>query len=169
MTDADVLAAERRRAREPRAPPAGVTWRPTPTRAENNRTAANSSDIVMVKTWDGSPIQADQSWDPTPPPLPVLPPVNLTAPTIVSLAGLEVGDQVVGQQGTWSGGPTIARQWLRDGTPIAGENGAGYMLVVADIGAMIGLTVVGTNPGGSASADADPVGPVVEAAPFLKT
>ena len=104
------------RAAEPHARPGpGITWRPTPTLFEANTTAA-SGNPVMTKVWDTSPVDP-WSFDPTQPPgLPALP-VNTAPPVITALDGTEVGDQLLTQVGMWTGGPTYARQWLRDGTP----------------------------------------------------
>jgi hypothetical protein len=164
------LAAERARiarAAEPRhLPPPGTLWRATPTRAECNTTAATGRP-VMQKLWDLSPI--DQwSFDPTQPPsaLPD-PPVNTSLPQLVA-DSLEVGAQLIGGNGAWTGGPTYARQWNRDGAAIAGAVTPGYVLVDDDLGAMINHTVTASNAGGSSSASSDPVGPIVEAAPLAR-
>jgi hypothetical protein len=122
------LAAERRRIAASRLayvrPPPGVLWRPTPTRVENDTTAANPSNIVMRKTWDLSPVDPS-SFDPTQPPLPVDPPTNTTAPTIVGEP--VVGTQLAGTTGTWVGsGITYARQWNSNGAAIAGATGITY-------------------------------------------
>jgi hypothetical protein len=163
------LAAERARlATPPRVavrPIEPTGWRPTPTPAENNRKAANPADITMLKLWDKSPIDP-WSFDPTTPPLELPPPPTNTAPPfITTLAGLEVGDQVVCSVGTWTGSPTLGRQWLRGGAPIAGEVGVAYNLADDDLGAMIGCVVTATNLGGSAAANAAEVGPVLPAPP----
>jgi hypothetical protein len=159
------LASERARiarAAEPRArPPLPNDWKPTPTPAEANRMAATGLPVT-IKAWDGSPIDLS-SFDPSVP-VPPTPPTNTALPSIVELTDLTVGAQLAGQQGTWTGSPTIARQWLRDGTAIAGATGAAYTMVADDLGSMVGLTVTATNAGGSASADAIPVGPVLPAA-----
>lgn len=42
-------------------------------------------------------------------------------------------------------------QWLRDGVPILGATSSTYTLVVADVGAIIGVTVTATNSAGSGS------------------
>ena len=70
-------------------------------------------------------------------------------PSIVPHDTLEVGHQLIGQQGTWSGSPTYVRQWFRGATPIPGATGVAYNLVDADLGAMIGMTVRAINAGGS--------------------
>ena len=90
--------------------------------------------------------------------------MNTAPPTITALDGTEVGDQLFIQVGTWTGGPAYARQWLRDGTPIAGQTNIPDLLVEADIGSMVGCRVTGANAAGATSADAAPVGPI-EAAP----
>jgi hypothetical protein len=40
-----------------------------------------------------------------------------------------------------------------------------YVAAVVDIGSMIGLTATANNAGGSGTASADPVGPIVPATP----
>jgi hypothetical protein len=88
------LDAERERLSRPRVmPDPGVTWRATPTPVEANRMAAGQ--LTMQKIWDLSPIDP-MAFDPTQPPGTIPdPPVNSSPPFITSLAGLEVGDQVV--------------------------------------------------------------------------
>jgi hypothetical protein len=169
----ELLAQERarwKRAAEPRQlPPAGTTWRPTPTAYENQVKAANPAAVTMLKIWDGLPIDP-WAFDPTPGPSPGPPPVNLTPPSIVPITGdnFEVGDQLAGQGGTWSGSPTYSRVWRRDGAAIPGQTNPGYTLIDGDVGAMIGLTVIAANPNGAATADAVPIGPVIPAAPLAK-
>jgi hypothetical protein len=140
-----------------------LVWRPTPLQAEKDSTA-RTRDIPLVKIWDLSPIDLS-SFDPFEPPgrpVPPTAPANLTPPSIVSLGGIEVGDTLAGQSGSWTGipTPTISRQWLRAGTPIAGATSPGYLLIEADLGLMIGIAVTGTNVAGSATAEAEPVGPI---------
>ena len=138
-------------------------WRPTPQQWENDRTALNPADIVRPKLWDLSPLQ--QSFDMTVPPTDRPPaPVNTSPPTIV-FTTLEVGDQLIGANGAWTGASSYARQWFRDGAAIAGAATPGYVLVDDDVGAMINHTVTATNAGGSATASSDPVGQIVEPAP----
>jgi hypothetical protein len=142
-------------------PGPGIWWRPTPTPFELSRQAIDPGDIVMNKVWDLSPIDPN-AFDPTPGPMPGPPPANTTAPSIAFIAGVAVGDALAGIQGTWTGSPTYTRQWLRDGVAIAGAVNPSYTLATVDIGAMIGLVVVGANPNGSTSASAEAVGPVTE-------
>jgi hypothetical protein len=143
-------------------------WRPTPTRAECDITAT-TLDINMIKLWDLSPID-QSSFDPFEPPgrpgpapLPDAP-TNITPPEIIALAGHEVGDTLAGVTGTWTGSPAYARQWTADREDVIGETSPGYTLLVDDLGAMIGLRVTATNAGGSNSASAEPVGPILPAA-----
>ena len=150
--------APRRRAARP--PPFPNDWKPTPTRDECNR--GINGNVIRIKAWDGSPIDP-WSFDPTPP-VPVAPPTNTGAPFISELTDFVVGSQLAVSGGTWTGSPTYTRQWNRAGAAIPGATAIAYTMVAADVGLMIGATVTGTNAGGSASADAAPVGPV-EAAP----
>lgn len=62
--------------------------------------------------------------------------------------------------GTWSGipTPTFTYQWKRDGANITGSTATTYLLVTADIGTMISVTVTATNAAGSAAATASAVG-----------
>jgi hypothetical protein len=142
-----------------------AVWRPTPTREECERLAADPSDIPMIKEWDLSPMDPfsfDDTEPPGRPPAPPLPdaPVNTAPPTIAAFDGVVVGAVLAGQVGGWSGSPTYARQWTADGLDIEGETSPGLVLTVDEIGMMIGLRVVASNLGGSTTAEADPVGPV---------
>lgn len=49
--------------------------------------------------------------------------------------------------GAWDAGVTLATEWLRNGTPIAGARGSSYTLGVADLGARISVRVTGTKAG----------------------
>ena len=70
------------------------------------------------------------------------------------------GSNLTSTTGTWTNATTYAREWLRDGSPIAGATGAVYALVGADEGALIAVNVTATGPGGEASAESLPVGPI---------
>ncbi len=159
-----LLEAERARlkaAREPRVrPPAGTTWRPSPTQGENDITSAIGSP-VMSKVHDLSPVDP-AAFDPTPgPALPAMP-VNTTPPQVQAVDGDEVGDLLVVTQGVWTGPDLVyARQWRRNGAAIWGANGPTYVLSYLDVGAMIGAAMTATNAGGSTSAVSNAVGPVV--------
>lgn len=64
--------------------------------------------------------------------------------------------------GTWTNSPTAyTYQWKRDGVAISGAINNTYLLVTADIGATITVTVTATNSGGSTAATSAGVGPVV--------
>lgn len=81
-----------------------------------------------------------------------LPPVNTVLPGIT---GTPTEDETLtSTTGTWTGDAVIAfaRQWKRDGIAIAGATGTTYMLVLADVGSVITVTVTATNEAGSASA-----------------
>jgi len=104
-------------------------------------------------------------WNPNPTPEP--PPVNTVRPVVQVITDLAVGSQLALTTGTWTGtGGTItyAREWTRNGSPIAGATGAGYTLVAADVGAMIGGNVTATDSNGEASMDSLTVGPITEPA-----
>lgn len=96
------------------------------------------------------------------------PPTNVTAPLIVYVSGNPAG--TVGaiytcQAGAWTPTtptPTYTRQWLRNGTPIAGATGTTYTIATADIGATIQCQVVATNPAGSSAPamSSNSIGPI---------
>jgi hypothetical protein len=90
----------------------------------------------------------------TPPPTPV----NSVAPAIDGTP--QDGQTLSVSNGTWSGAPTFAYAWLRDGTPIVDATAADYVLTGADVGCMMSCTVNATDAGGSAAATAAGVGPV---------
>lgn len=105
-------------------------------------------------------------WNPNPPE-PEPPPVNTVLPVVQIVTNLTVGSQLALTTGTWTGVTpfTYAREWLRNGSPIAGATGAGYVLTTADLGAHISGIVTATDANGvEASAEALSVGPI-EAAP----
>jgi hypothetical protein len=161
----DRLAAERERNRKASEPPrraqAGETWRPSPTQGEANLTA-RSNGYPVLKCYDLSPIDA-WAFDPTEPPALPAPPSNTSPPTVTPLTDLATGSQLVISGGTWTpAGLVFARQWLRNGASIWGATAVVYVPDYRDVGAMIGCRVTATNAGGSVSADAAPVGPIVE-------
>ncbi len=72
--------------------------------------------------------------------------VNSAAPTITGSA--KTLATLTGHDGTWApAGTALHRQWLADGTAIAGATGATYVPVRADIGKRISFRVTGTKPG----------------------
>jgi hypothetical protein len=94
-------------------------------------------------------------WPPVPP---TPPPVNTVRPLVTGTT--VTGSNLTSTTGTWTNATTYAREWLRDGSPIAGATGAVYALVGADEGAMIAVDITATGPGGEASAESLEVGPV---------
>ena len=101
-------------------------------------------------------------WNPNPTPEP--PPVNTVRPIVQIVTDLVVGSTLALTTGTWTGtGGTItyAREWTRNGSPIAGATAPGYVLVTADIGAQIGGNVTATDSNGEASMDSLTVGPIL--------
>jgi hypothetical protein len=91
-------------------------------------------------------------------------PVNTVIPAIFGTP--IVGLTIVATNGSWTGypTPTFTYQWNRDGTPIAGQTSQSYVVVSADIGEDITVTVTATNSEGSASATSNAV--VGQAAPL---
>lgn len=83
--------------------------------------------------------------------LPVVP-ANTVAPSITGTA--TVGSTLTAASGTWTGtpAPALTRQWRRAGVAIAGATGATYVLVSADLGSTITVTVSGINGTGFVSA-----------------
>ena len=101
-------------------------------------------------------------WNPNPTPEP--PPVNTVRPVVQIVTDLVVGSTLALTTGTWTGtGGTItyAREWTRNGSPIAGATAPGYVLTAADVGAQIGGNVTATDSNGEASMDSLTVGPIL--------
>jgi hypothetical protein len=92
------------------------------------------------------------------PPATQPPPVNTVRPLVTGTT--VTGSNLTSTTGTWTNATTYAREWTRDGSPIAGATGAVYALVGADEGALIAVNVTATGPGGEASMDSLPVGPI---------
>lgn len=83
-----------------------------------------------------------------------------------SLSGVaEVGRQLTCELGTWSGSPTLAVAWLRNGTPIANATTAQYTLQTADGGQQVACQVTATNAVGSTVARTPAIGVPVLAGP----
>ena len=95
--------------------------------------------------------------DPLPPP-----PENTVAPSIAATATL--GDALTCAPGQWTGSPTFAYEWLRNGAPIGGATGTGYAVKDADVANAVSCRVTGTNPGGSSTAVSNAVTPTGAAA-----
>ncbi len=83
------------------------------------------------------------------PPIPV--PVNTVAPALSNTSPL-VGQSVTCDTGTWTGSPSIyTYQWYRDAAPIGGATTNIYLVVSADIGAVLTCHVTAYNNGGASS------------------
>lgn len=84
-------------------------------------------------------------------------PSNSVAPAITGTA--QEGQTLTCSTGTWSGSPTYAYQWKRNGNNIGSATNSTYTLVTADVGQSIKCTVTATNFVGSATADSNTVTP----------
>ena len=104
-------------------------------------------------------------------------PTATADPTISNLTdpgnAPEAGDQLSCSSGAWSGSPSFAYQWLRDGAEIGGATTAMYALEAADEGKAIQCLVTATDVEGSTQAVSTRVfttsGPTTETHPFLET
>jgi hypothetical protein len=85
-------------------------------------------------------------------------PVNTVAPAITGTA--QEGQTLTCSTGTWTGSPTYAYQWKRNGSNIGSATNSTYTLVTADVGQSIKCTVTATNILGSTTADSNTVIPV---------
>lgn len=81
-----------------------------------------------------------------------LAPASQSAPVLSGSATL--GSTLTVSGGTWTGlpAPTLARQWMRNGQPIAGATSSTHTVVLADGGATLAVKVTATNPLGSTAA-----------------
>jgi hypothetical protein len=100
------------------------------------------------------------------------PPVNISPPTVAG--AIVEGRTLVAASGSWNPSATSATyQWQRDTgsgfADISGETSTSYTLVAADVGADLRVEVTATNASGSATGDADPVGPVIAGDPVNAT
>ena len=97
-------------------------------------------------------------------------PVNTATPTVTGSTAL--GSVLTTTNGTWTGNPapTITRQWLRDGTPIAGATATTYTTVTDDLGRAIVCRVTATNSQGASSTNSNTIVPTAAlAAPTITT
>jgi hypothetical protein len=78
-------------------------------------------------------------------------PVNTVAPVITGTA--QVGQTLTTTGGTFTGtaAPTKTYQWKRGGVAISGATASTYVCVLADLAALITVTVTGTNTHGVAT------------------
>lgn len=84
-------------------------------------------------------------------------PLNTSKPVISGSPA--VGSTLACANGTWAGEPppTFAIRWLRDGAPISGATGAGYVVSSADQGQQLTCEVIATNSSGSTGATSSAV------------
>ena len=121
---------------------------------------ATSQTYVLAAAEEGKPVQCrvtatntDSTAQAVSARVVVPPPPGTTAPSLTT-AGTVTGTPNVGAKltcntGSWAGSPNFARQWLRNGAPIAGATGSTYTLVAADKEKSIQCQVTATNAGGS--------------------
>jgi len=77
-------------------------------------------------------------------------PTNTVAPAITGTAA--VGQTITCALGTWTGSPTLTRQWQRNGVNLAGHTASTYITVTADGGTSLTCVVTATNASGTATA-----------------
>ena len=80
-----------------------------------------------------------------------------TAGPQIAAAATTVGSTLGATPGTWADSTSVARQWLRDGSPITGAIGSTYAVTVADAGSLLSLRETATNASGTNSATSDAV------------
>jgi hypothetical protein len=102
-------------------------------------------------------------------------PVNTVKPSVARPLQMpgppQVGERLVVNTGTWSGGVTsYGFRWERCAggstsacSPIAGETGRAYTVRTGDVGATLRAVVTAQNSGGSSAATSDPTEAVVAA------
>lgn len=74
----------------------------------------------------------------------------------------KVGSTLTGTTGTWDAGVSFTYQWKRNSVAISGATSLSYVLVAADLGASITLTVTGNNGYTSASKTSAATGSIGE-------
>jgi hypothetical protein len=67
----------------------------------------------------------------------------------VTNTSLSVGTVLTCEAGTWTGSPTFAYQWYRNGTAIPGATASTHTTEAADAGRSVQCAVTGTNAGGA--------------------
>jgi hypothetical protein len=91
------------------------------------------------------------------------PPAATSGPTIAGAP--RRGATLTAQPGAWANAPTgFTYQWQRlhgsGWADVEGETEAGYLVATADLGRRLRVTVVATNPDGTASAASAPTAPI---------
>jgi murein DD-endopeptidase MepM/ murein hydrolase activator NlpD len=82
-------------------------------------------------------------------------PVALTSPTLSGER--HVQHTLLCSPGAWSGAPTLAYQWLLDGTAIPGASANAYRIPDRDVDHELGCAVTATNAGGGATSATEAV------------
>ncbi len=111
----------------------------TPTNAAEFVGSTSSAVSYVITAAPAAPVESR---------VPALP-ANTTKPVVVGAA--RVGTDVRCLRDAWSGTPTLTRQWLRGGQPIARATGGTYRIVAADLGRLLSCRVTGTNAAGAAT------------------
>lgn len=95
-----------------------------------------------------------------------MPPANTSLPVI---SGTPTQGQTLSTtNGTWSNSPTsFTYQWKRNGAAIPGATAQTYLLVAADVGTIITVTVTASNAGGATSATSAGTAAIASSAPNL--
>lgn len=91
-------------------------------------------------------------------------PQNTVAPTISGTT--TEGQTLTAADGTWTNSPSgYTYQWTRDGSNIGSATSSTYLLVEADVGALIRVVVTASNAAGAGPpATSNPIGPIDPAA-----
>jgi hypothetical protein len=90
-------------------------------------------------------------------------PANTALPAITGTA--QMGATLTATNGTWTGTPaaTFTRQWKASGVNIAGATATTLVLTEDQLGAVITVTVTGTNSAGNSAATSAPTSAVIVA------
>ena len=142
LVNAQILGTERvgrKPVPVPPSPPAPVQTWPLIDETEIGDILVQAGAEPLTVTLDSAPYQGSYVLDPS---SLAAGPVNLEPPAIVGAA--MVGQTLTVKPGLWShdgslSTPTLAWQWLRDGTAIAGATGMDYVTTSADAGKAIGV------------------------------
>jgi hypothetical protein len=78
-----------------------------------------------------------------------IPPVVTTPPSIAGATA--IGSILTLTPGVWVGADTVTRQWMANGTPIAGQTGLSFTTTAAEAGKDINVEETATNVSGSAA------------------
>jgi len=110
--------------------------------------------LVLVPVAGVLPAHADDA----PPPVEIVGPV-IGVPAIAGTP--RVGEVLTADPGAWDPTLVLSYQWSRDGVALPGATGSSYLVVPADAGASLTVTVTGASEGVEpTSATSDPTAPV---------